>query len=163
MKILNIFFLFVVLFGCKSKKVVVAPPFSPCPPFTETVRDSPVIKIEYIDKVVEKVVTKEIEGKTVEIHTVETIKDSQQVKIIYRTVTKEVENLSRTALANFQRDSVISLLNQQIKDNNDLQSSYERLKGKNSTKIWWIGSLLLLLLLLIALWIKRQFSFKLPF
>ncbi len=157
-----ILLIILILFGCKTQKPL-APVFSPCPPMQVTeVHDTITEKVK-IPQYVDRVETKTVEGKKVEIHVTDTIYSELPQKVIRVTVTKEVENLSRTALANFQRDSVISLLNQQIKDNNDLQSSYERLKGKNSTKIWWIGSLLLLLLLLIALWIKRQFSFKLPF
>ena len=162
MKVVNIIFLFAVLIACKSKKAI-APVYSPCPTYEATIIKDTIYEKVSIPQYIDRVETKTVEGKKVEIHITDTIYSELPQKVIRVTVTKEVENLSRTALANFQRDSVVNLLNKQIKENNDLQSSYERLKGKNSTKIWWIGSLLLLLLLLITLWIRKQFSFKMPF
>lgn len=162
MKILNIIFLFAVLIGCKSQKPVQVA--APCPPFSETIsKIDTVIEVKFTPKYVEKITVKEVEGKTVEIKTVDTFYVQSEFKILYRTHEVQVENTDKIKYAQYQRDSVINILNQQIKDNNALQSNYERLKGKNSTKIWWIGSLLLLLLLLLALWVRKQFSLKLPF
>lgn len=162
MKILNIIFLFAVLIGCKSQKPVQVA--APCPPFSETIsKIDTVIEVKFTPKYVEKVTVKEIEGKTVEIKTVDTFYVQSEFKILYRTHEVQVENLDKVKHFQFKADSVSKLLTDKNKELNDLQASYERLKGKNATKIWWIGSLLLLLLLIIVLLIRKQFKIKLPF
>lgn len=162
MKILNIIFLFAVLIGCKIQKPIQVA--APCPPFSETIsKIDTVIEVKFTPKYIEKLTVKEIEGKTVEIKTVDTFYVQSESKILYRTHEVQVENLDKVKHFQFKADSINSLLKDKNKELNALQGSYERLKGKNATKIWWIGSLLLLLLLLIALWVRKQFSLKLPF